>query len=161
MNSKIDMHNVKLAPHFDGDSVRRSLKLYSIIGAILFIGTIFTYCIATVKWMDVARHGFDKWDAILGLGIASFKATMVADVFMHLNHERRLIYWVIALASLHAIGFFLGTLMHFADPIHARPQGCLRSSSESNGTFPAPRPSWPVLFGKVQLPLVWLTSLWG
>lgn len=104
----------------DVDAVRRTLRTYAIVGATLFAGTLTTLMVATVPWLDVGEHGFDKYDAILGLAIALFKATLVATVFMHLNHERRLIYFVIGLASLHAVGLFVGTYFHFADFIHDR-----------------------------------------
>jgi hypothetical protein len=45
---------------------------------ILFIGTIVTVLVATVPALDVGHHGFDIWDAILGLAIAATKASLVA-----------------------------------------------------------------------------------
>lgn len=99
-------------------SVKKALRLYLFVGAALFAGTIATVAVATVPWLDIGDHGFDKWDALLGLAIASVKASLVAMVFMHLNHERVLIYSFIILATIHAIGMFLGTYWHFADFIN-------------------------------------------
>ena len=96
-------------------AVRRSLRAYLIVGIILFSGTIATVLVATVPALDVGKHGFDKWDAGLGVTIAAVKASLVAAVFMHLNHERRIVYWVILLGILHASGLFIGTAMHFAN----------------------------------------------
>lgn len=104
----------------DSDSVRKTLRTYAIVGAALFAGTIATLLVATVPWLDVGEHGFDKYDAMLGLAIATFKASLVATVFMHLNHERRMIYFLIGLASIHAVGLFFGTYIHFADFTHDR-----------------------------------------
>jgi caa(3)-type oxidase subunit IV len=100
------------------ESVRKATRTYLFVGLILFCGTIATVLVATVPWLDIGGHGFDKWDAILGLGIASFKASLVALIFMHLNHERRLIYIFMALAALHATGMFFGTYLHFWDFVH-------------------------------------------
>jgi cytochrome c oxidase subunit IV len=97
------------------ESVRNSLRLYVIIGAALFIGTVATTAVATLPTLDLGGHGFDKWDAILGVAIAASKASLVAAVFMHLNHERPWVYALITLATIHAIGLFIGTYMHFAD----------------------------------------------
>ncbi len=102
------------------ESVRKATRTYLLVGLILFCGTIATVAVATVPWLDVGDHGFDKWDAILGLFIASFKASLVAAVFMHLNHERAMVYFFIGLASIHAIGMFVGTYWHFADFVHDR-----------------------------------------
>ena len=96
------------------------MRLYFLVGMILFCGTLATVAVATIPALDVGEHGFDKWDALLGLAIAGTKATLVAAVFMHLNHERRLVYGVITLAGIHAVGCFLGTYLHYVDPAHDR-----------------------------------------
>lgn len=98
--------------------IRKSIRRYLFVGLILFCGTIATVAVATIPALDVGAHGFDKWDAVLGLAIAATKATLVATIFMHLNHERTLIYWVILAGVIHACGFFIGTWMHYADPNH-------------------------------------------
>ena len=103
-------------PSHDGDAaVKRSLRLYLLVGLILFIATGTTAAVATVPWLDFGRHGFDKWDALIGLMIAATKAGLVAAIFMHLNHERRLVYLLIGIGLIHATGFFIGTYWHFAD----------------------------------------------
>jgi caa(3)-type oxidase subunit IV len=76
------------------DAIKKSIRTYLMVGSILFLGTILTVMVATVEWMDVGEHGFDKWDCILGLAIASVKATLVAYIFMHLNHEKKAVYWL-------------------------------------------------------------------
>ena len=100
------------------EAIKKSIRTYLFIGAILFIGTITTVLVATVPALDVGEHGFDKWDCVLGLLIATTKATLVAYVFMHLNHEKKAVYWLFAsglcmvcsLAGLSALAIF--------DPIH-------------------------------------------
>jgi cytochrome c oxidase subunit IV len=100
------------------ESVRKSLRLYLTVGLILFCGTVATVAVATVPFLDVGDHGFDKWDALLGVMIAATKAALVAAIFMHLNHERRLIYGLIGLGAVHGVGLFIGTYWHFADMTH-------------------------------------------
>ncbi len=95
--------------------VKRSLYVYGWVGLALFAGTCLTVAIATVPWLDVGAHGFDKWDAVLGIGIAATKASLVAAIFMHLNHERKLVYAIIAFGLFNAGGFFIGTFWHFAN----------------------------------------------
>ena len=98
--------------------IQRARRNYLIVGTTLMAATCATVAVATVPWLDVGEHGFDGWDAALGLSIAVFKSALVALIFMHLNHEKRLIYYLILLACMHALGFFLGTLMHFGDFVH-------------------------------------------
>lgn len=101
-------------------SVKKAARTYLLVGILLFCGTLTTVAVATVPWLDIGEHGFDKWDALLGLGIATFKASLVAAVFMHLNHERRLIYVFMTIAALHVSGMFIGTYWHYADFVHDR-----------------------------------------
>jgi caa(3)-type oxidase subunit IV len=101
--------------HSPHDEVRKAARTYLLVGLVLFCGTGLTVAVATVPWLDVGGHGFDRWDALLGISIASFKASLVAMIFMHLNHERRLIYAFAALAGMHCIGMFVGIYWHFAD----------------------------------------------
>ena len=99
------------------EAIKKSLRTYLKVGAVLFAGTVITVLVATVPALDVGRHGFDPWDMILGLGIASTKATLVALIFMHLNHERRMIYFLFGLGILMAIFLFFLTWLAFEDPI--------------------------------------------
>lgn len=97
------------------EDVRKSTRVYLLVGLILFSGTLATAAVATIPAFDVGAHGFDKWDAILGLAIATTKASLVAAIFMHLRHERRWVYVVITLGALNAAGFFIGTYLHYVD----------------------------------------------
>jgi caa(3)-type oxidase subunit IV len=76
------------------EAIRKSLRAYKLIGGVLFLGTILTVLVATVPALDIGEHGFDKWDCVLGLAIASTKAFLVAFIFMHLNHEKKAVYWL-------------------------------------------------------------------
>ncbi|MES2438139.1 MAG: cytochrome C oxidase subunit IV family protein [Verrucomicrobiota bacterium] len=76
------------------EAIKKSVRTYMFVGGVLFIGTILTVLVASVEALDVGRHGFDKWDCALGLTIATIKATLVAFIFMHLNHEKKAVYWL-------------------------------------------------------------------
>ncbi|QJE97421.1 cytochrome C oxidase subunit IV family protein [Luteolibacter luteus] len=100
------------------EAIKKATRLYLFIGAILFAGTVATVLVATVPALDIGHHGFDVWDMTLGLCIATVKASLVALIFMHLNHEKRLIYWLFGFGLLGA--FFMVVLIGLAkwDPIH-------------------------------------------
>ena len=76
------------------EEIQKSKKTYLLVFGALLIGTIVTVLVATVEALDIGEHGFDKWDAILGMLIATTKATLVGLIFMHLNHEKKAIYWI-------------------------------------------------------------------
>jgi caa(3)-type oxidase subunit IV len=100
------------------EAIRKSIRTYLMIGVILFIGTVVTVMVATVPWLDVGHHGFDIKDAILGLAIAATKASLVAAVFMHLNHEKKAVYWIFASGIVFVIALFALTGLAKSDPIH-------------------------------------------
>lgn len=100
------------------EAIQKAQKLYLLVGAILFAGTVATVLVATVPWLDVGRHGFDKWDMVLGLLIATTKASLVALIFMHLNHEKKWVYWLFGSGIF--FGVAMASLIFLADfdPIH-------------------------------------------
>jgi caa(3)-type oxidase subunit IV len=99
------------------EAIQKSLRIYKLIGLILFAGTGLTVLVATVPWLDVGAHGFDVWDAVLGLAIATTKATLVAAIFMHLNHEKKAVYWIFASGLFFVTWLFGLTALAKYDPI--------------------------------------------
>lgn len=100
------------------EAVRKSIRTYLFVGAVLFAGTIATVLVATVSWLDVGHHGFDKMDALLGLAIAATKASLVAAVFMHLNHEKKAVYWIFGSGLVFVIALFALIGLAKSDPTH-------------------------------------------
>ncbi len=99
------------------EAIKKSIRTYLFVGGILFLGTITTVLVATVPWLDVGAHGFDKWDCVLGLTIATIKAGLVAFVFMHLNHEKKAVYWLFASGLCMVCSLAGLTALALGDPI--------------------------------------------
>lgn len=99
------------------EAIKKSIRTYTIVGAILFACTILTVAVATIPALDVGKHGFDSKDAILGLIIAAFKASCVAFIFMHLNHEKKMVYWIFFGSLVFAVILILLFALAFYDPI--------------------------------------------
>ncbi len=99
------------------EEIKKAKKLYLVIFGALLVGTVLTVAVATIPALDVGGHGFDGKDAVLGLIIASVKATLVMLIFMHLNHEKPLIYFFYGLGIVMA--FFCMWLIGWSksDPI--------------------------------------------
>ncbi len=99
------------------EEIKKSVKLYTKIGALLFIFTVITYLVATQPFLDFGGHGFDSTDAFIGIAIAAFKASLVALIFMHLNHEKKAIYWIFLGALFFGAALILIFAFAFLDPI--------------------------------------------
>jgi len=92
--------------------IRASFKKYLGVLGVLIVGTIVT---VLVSYVDFGGHA---WNLTVGLAIATFKAACVALIFMHLNHERGVIYkFLLFTVIFFAAMMFLIVLHHF-DPIH-------------------------------------------
>ena len=99
------------------EEIKKAQKTYLLIGLILFTFTAVTVAVATVPALDFGKHGFDAWDAIIGLSIASVKATLVALIFMHLNNEKKSVYLFIVLGVLGGLSLIGLMGWAFIDPI--------------------------------------------
>jgi caa(3)-type oxidase subunit IV len=119
------------------EAIRKSIRTYLFVGGILFLGTILTVLVATVPWLDVGAHGFDVWDAVLGLAIATTKASLVAAIFMHLNHEKKAVYWIFASGLFFVFWLFGLTALAKYDPIYdphfLEPTGQMKSGAPAKG----------------------------
>ena len=82
--------------HADVEAVRKSVRTYMMIGGALLVFTAITVA-ANLLNLSVPAA------ITLALIIASIKASMVAAVFMHLNHEKRWIYGSLLLT----VAFFI------------------------------------------------------
>lgn len=100
------------------EAIKKSVRLYFLIGGVLFLFTLLTVAVASFEVLDFGRHGFDTADMVIGLGIASIKAGLVAAIFMHLNHEKKLIYIFFGMAIFFGIALFALTALAYLNPIY-------------------------------------------
>ena len=83
----------------DAEAIRKQTKVYIGVFVALMIGTILTVAVSYFH-MPVALA------IVVALAIASFKGSLVAAFFMHLAHERRVIYWILILT----VAFFVALM---------------------------------------------------
>src|SRR3954468_13293541 len=82
--------------HADPESIRKHVRTYWMIGGALFVGTVITVAVNQV-------HLAVPLAITVALIVATIKGSMVASVFMHLNHEKKWIYG----ALLLTVAFFV------------------------------------------------------
>src|SRR5262245_64832613 len=112
--------------HSDVEAVRKSVRTYMMIGGALLVFTVITVA-ANYLHLPIPAA------ITLALIIASIKASMVAAVFMHLNHEKQWIYGsliltvaffiVLMLVPILTIHDTVGTPMHQSAPAATRAEG--------------------------------------
>lgn len=116
-----DSHSHTPAPHGDHGGhddhppidLAKSVRLYLIIGGCLIVGTIITWLVA--YYVDL---GDKHLNIALGLLIAAVKVSLVCLIFMHLNHERGLIYKVLLFSMVFFAAMMFLFVLAFKDPIY-------------------------------------------
>ena len=93
------------------EEIQKSVKKYIIIGITLII---FTGITVWLSYVELPTHSLN---ILVGMIVATFKASLVALIFMHLNHEKPLIYKVLAFTTVFAIVLFALFLFSKADPL--------------------------------------------
>ncbi len=82
------------------------------VGATLLAFTAVTVALSYVNF------GTQKANVAVALLVATFKAGLVAAIFMHLSAEKRLIYRVLIFTGFFVFGLFWLTYLAWYDPVH-------------------------------------------
>ena len=82
------------------------------VGATLLALTAITVALSYVNF------GTQKANVAVALLVATFKAGLVAAIFMHLSAEKRLIYRVLIFTGFFVFGLFWLTYLAWYDPVH-------------------------------------------
>ena len=93
------------------EEIQKHMKAYTLVGITLLIFTFITVWIAGV---DLGSHAVN---VSVGLAIAAFKAGLVAMIFMHLNHEKPMIYRILVFTCFFAAGGMILFILALKDPI--------------------------------------------
>ena len=81
--------------HSDQESIKKSIRTYMMVGAMLFVFTGITVAVNQI-------HLAVPMAITVALLIATMKGSMVASIFMHLSHEKK---WIYGSLILTVIGF--------------------------------------------------------
>lgn len=78
--------------HDSPEEIRKSVRKYWTIGGILYVLTVVTVVLGFIEMPTVPA-------IILGMAVATSKASLVALFFMHLIDEKKLIYYTLLLTT--------------------------------------------------------------
>lgn len=102
-------------PHDDHGplDLAKTVRVYLKVGATLIAFTFITWLVA--YYVDL---GDKHLNIALGLIIAAFKVSLVCLIFMHLNHERGLIYKVMLFSMVFFAAMMFLFCLAYMDPIY-------------------------------------------
>lgn len=101
------------------EEIEKHKKAYWAVGIALLVLTCVTVGVARIDFFDFGEPGVSAMDVLVGLAIATFKSTLVALIFMHLNHEKGLIYKILLFTCYFAFGMILLMIYSLWNPVHA------------------------------------------
>jgi caa(3)-type oxidase subunit IV len=93
----------------EAEAVRKNIPKYLMVGAALLVFTGITVGVNLIHMASVALA------ITVALIIATCKGTMVAAIFMHLNHERKWIYGALLLTVVLFIPLMLLPILTIGD----------------------------------------------
>jgi caa(3)-type oxidase subunit IV len=93
------------------EEIKKHVKGYLRVGYALFAFTVITWAISYVDLGTLQRN------TTVGLLIACFKASLVGLVFMHLSHEKSIIYKVLLFTGFFFLGLMFLSLFELWDPV--------------------------------------------
>jgi cytochrome c oxidase subunit IV len=91
--------------------VSHHVKKYMMVGATLLAFTAITVFLSYVNF------GTQKANVAVALVVATFKAGLVAAIFMHLSAEKKTIYRILIFTFFFVLGLFWLTYLAWYDPI--------------------------------------------
>lgn len=93
------------------EAIQKSIKWYLIIGGILILAS------GATVWLSYVELPTHSLNILVGMILATIKATLVALIFMHLNHERSMIYKILLFTVVLAAVLFALFIFSHEDPL--------------------------------------------
>jgi cytochrome c oxidase subunit 4 len=92
-------------------NVAKHIRGYLLVGL-----TLLTFTGITVG-LSYINFGTMKANVAIAMLVATFKAGLVAAIFMHLSNEKRMIYRILMFTAFFVLGLFFLTYLAWYDPV--------------------------------------------
>jgi caa(3)-type oxidase subunit IV len=92
-------------------NVSKHIRAYLLVGL-----TLITFTALTV-FLSYVNFGTMKANVAVAMLVATFKAGLVAAIFMHLSNEKRMIYRILMFTAFFVLGLFFLTYLAWYDPV--------------------------------------------
>ncbi|MEQ1748374.1 MAG: cytochrome C oxidase subunit IV family protein [Prosthecobacter sp.] len=93
------------------EEIHKSIKKILWVGGLL---TFFTAATVGLSYVELPTHSLN---IIVGMILATIKAALVALIFMHLNHEKVIIYKFLFFTFAFVLALFLLFYFSSSDPL--------------------------------------------
>ncbi len=83
----------------------------------LMVGGALLFFTALTVFLSFVNFGSQKANVAVAMVVATFKAGLVAYIFMHLSAEKKLIYRILIFTAIFVFGLFWLTYLAWYDPV--------------------------------------------
>src|SRR2546430_16756632 len=109
MNNRLDIPKAQKKSEEYAPGIRNQVRVYLMVGATFLAFTAITVALSYVHF------GTPKANIAVAMLVATFKAGLVAAIFMHLAAEKRLIYRILIFTGFFVLGLFWLTFLAWYD----------------------------------------------
>jgi len=99
------------------DQAAEAAHIAAHIGAYVKVGVALLVLTGITVGLSYVDFGSRSMNIIVGMIVATIKASMVAAIFMHLKGEKMTIWRFLIMTAIFAIGLFFLTFLAHSDPI--------------------------------------------
>jgi caa(3)-type oxidase subunit IV len=92
-------------------------EIHKSIKKILWVGGLLVICTGLTVWLSFVELPTHSLNIIVGMILATIKAALVALIFMHLNHEKVIIYKFLFFTFAFVLALFLLFYFSSIDPL--------------------------------------------
>ena len=107
-------HSHETAAH---DHAAEAAHIAAHIGAYVKVGIALLVLTGVTVGLSYVDFGSRSMNILIGMFVASVKATLVAAIFMHLKGEKMTIWRFLIMTAIFATGLFFLTYLSHSDPI--------------------------------------------
>ena len=99
------------------DHAAEAAHIAAHIGAYVKVGVALLVLTGVTVGLSYVDFGSRSMNILIGMFVATIKATLVAAIFMHLKGEKMTIWRFLIMTAVFAMGLFFLTYLSHSDPI--------------------------------------------
>jgi cytochrome c oxidase subunit 4 len=99
------------------DQAAEAAHIAAHIGAYVKVGVALLVLTGITVGLSYVDFGSRSMNIVVGMIVATIKASLVAAIFMHLKGEKMTIWRFLIMTGIFAVGLFFLTLLAHSDPI--------------------------------------------
>jgi len=103
--------------HSADDHATEAAHIAAHLGAYIKVGVGLLVLTGVTVGLSYVDFGSRSMNIIVGMFVATIKASMVAAIFMHLKGEKMTIWRFLIMTGIFALGLFFLTYLAHSDPI--------------------------------------------